>query len=106
VSGPPPSPRRELAEGTALGTIYVRRLRRKQLALSLLALVAFAGLVGALPLVLYLVPSLHDVDVLGVPLSAALVLVPPFVAFVALAILYERRADDLEDAFREVVDPR
>lgn len=94
----------ELAEGTPLATVYVRRLRRKQLALSLTALITFAGLVGALPLVLYLVPSLRRVDVLGVPLAAALVLAPPFVAFVALAALYQRRADDLDDAFREVLE--
>ena len=95
---------RELAEGTPLATVYVRRLRRKQLALSLMALVAFAGLVGALPLLLYLVPALRDVDVLGVPLAVALVLAPPFVAFVALGALYQRRADGLDDAFREMLE--
>lgn len=103
MSRPPAS---ELAEGTALGTVYVRRLRRKQLALSLMALVAFGGLVGALPLVLYLVPSLRDVHVLGIPLAAALVLVPPFAAFVALAALYQRRADGLDEAFRELLEDR
>jgi peptidoglycan/LPS O-acetylase OafA/YrhL len=97
-------PASELAEGTALGAVYVRRLRRKQLALSLMALVAFAGLVGALPLVLYLVPSLGEIDVLGVPLAVALVIVPPFVAFVALGALYQRRADSVDEAFREVLE--
>jgi uncharacterized membrane protein len=91
-------------EATPLGGVYVRRLRRKQLAVSMLALVAFGGLVGALPLVLYLVPSLHRVDVLGVPLSAVMVIVPPFIAFVGLAVLYRRRADGLDAAFREVID--
>jgi hypothetical protein len=103
VSGSRANPGRELAEGTALGGVYVRRLRRRQLGLSLVALVPFAGLVAGLVLVLYLVPSLQRVHVLGIPLSAALLLVPPFVAFVALAVLYERRAEALEEAFREIV---
>jgi putative solute:sodium symporter small subunit len=96
--------RREIVEGTPLGGVYVRRLRRKQLGVSLLALIAFAGLIGALPLVLYLVPSLNRVHVFGVPLSAALVTVPPFVVFVAVALLYRRRADDVDAAFSEVID--
>lgn len=94
----------DLADGTPLASVYVRRLRRRQLALSLMALVAFAGLVGALPLVLYVVPSLRHVDVLGVPLAVALVVAPPFAAFVALGALYQRRADSLDDAFREVLE--
>jgi hypothetical protein len=104
MTPPHPTPRRDLAEATPLGSLYARRLRRAQLRLSLLALVAFTGLVGALPLILYLVPGLDRTDVLGVPVSAALVLVPPFVAFVALAVLYERRANGLDAAFREAVD--
>jgi hypothetical protein len=103
---PPRTPRDELAEATAHGALYLRRLRRAQLALSLLALTAFAGLVGALPLVLYLEPRLLSVDVLGVPLTLALLAVPPFPFFVAVAWLYARRAAELERAFGELVgDP-
>ena len=40
------TPRDELAEATAHGGLYLRRLVRAQLALSLLALVAFAGILG------------------------------------------------------------
>jgi len=97
-------PREELAEQTALGDVYVRRLRRAQLNLSLLALVAFGGLVGALPLVIYLVPGLQDIDVLGVPLSILLIAVPPFPLFVGMAFLYQRRADALDAAFRELAE--
>ncbi|HWT95687.1 MAG TPA: hypothetical protein VN238_21995 [Solirubrobacteraceae bacterium] len=99
----PRSTRAELEEATAHGDLYLRRLRRAQLSLSLLALVVLAGLVGALPLLLLLVPSLGDVDVLGVPLAIGLVIVPPLVTYVALGWLYQRRADALDEAFRDLV---
>ena len=100
----PRVPRDELAEATALGDVYLRRLRRAQLGLSLLALIAFGGLVGALPLLILLVPSLQELEVAGVPLTLVLVVVPPFPLFVAMGWLYQRRADALDVAFRELVD--
>jgi hypothetical protein len=42
--------------------------------------------------------------VLGVPVSIALVIVPPLVLFVALGLLYERRADGLDRDFTDLVD--
>ena len=102
----PRTPRDELAEATAHGGLYLRRLIRSQLALSMLGLVAFGGFLGSLPLALYLLPGLDEVDVLGVPLPLLLIVLPPFPIFVAFGWLYERRARMLEDAFRELVEPR
>jgi len=96
-------PRDELAEATSHGVLYVRRLRRTQLSLSLLAVVAFGGLVGALPLALYLLPGLARYDVFGVPLPLWLVAVPLFPIFVLCAMAYERRAEGLERSFRTLV---
>jgi uncharacterized membrane protein len=96
--------RDELARGTAHGDVYLRRLRRAQLALSLLALAVFAGVIGSLPLVIHLVPALSRAQVLGVPVSMALVIVPPLVLFVALGLLYERRADGLDRDFSDLVN--
>ena len=96
--------RDELAEATAHGDVYVRRLRRSQMALALLALTAFGGAVGALPLVLFVLPSLQDIEVLGVPLPILLVVGPPFPLFVAIGWLFQRRADALDDAFRHLVE--
>jgi hypothetical protein len=94
----------DLTEGTAHGDVYVRRLRRAQLALSLLTLVAFGGLVGALPLLLYLSPHIiNETDIFGVPLAIWLVVVPPYPLFVAIGWLQQRRADGLDAAFRELV---
>lgn len=97
------TPRDELAEATAHGGLYLRRLVRAQLALSMLALVAFAGLLGSLPLLLFLAPGLSRVVVLGLPLPVFLVAVPLFPLFVAIGWLYQRRADALDDAFRDLV---
>ncbi|MGH2949116.1 MAG: hypothetical protein ACRDPC_23165 [Solirubrobacteraceae bacterium] len=99
------TPRDELAEATAHGGLYLRRLIRAQLGLSAVALVAFGGIVGALPLALLLLPGLEDVHVLGVPLPIVIVAWPPFPLFIAIAVLYARRAAALEDSFRDLVEP-
>jgi hypothetical protein len=99
------TPRDELAETTAHGGLYLRRLIRSQLSLSVLALVAFGGLIGALPLAIYLLPRLQEVDVLGVPLPIVAIAWPPFPLFLFIGWLYSRRAQALEDAFRDLVGP-
>lgn len=103
-SAGPRSPRAELADATPHGDVYLQRLIRAQLTLSLRAVVAFAGLVGSLPLLFLLVPELQDVDVLGVPLPIAILVAPIFPAIVLLGLLYQRRANALDEAFRELVD--
>jgi uncharacterized membrane protein len=100
----PLTARDEVREDTAHGGLYLGRLRRAQLGVSLTALVVFAGVLGALPLVILLVERLRDIEVLGLPAAVGLVVVPPYVLFVALGWLYERRANGLDAAFREVLD--
>jgi hypothetical protein len=99
------TPRDELAEATEHGGLYLRRLLRAQLGLSVLALLAFGGLVGGLPLALYLLPGLQHATLLGIPLPILAVLWPPFPLFVAIGLLYTRRAETLEEEFRELVEP-
>jgi O-antigen/teichoic acid export membrane protein len=99
----PRAPREELAEATPHGDVYLARLIRAQLRLSLLALGAFGGLVGSLPLLFLLWPSLQDVDVFGVPLPLMILVVPLFPLIVVIGLLYQRRADALDEAFRDVV---
>ena len=41
----------------------------------------------------------------GIPLPIVAVLWPPFPLFVAIGALYTHRAEALEDAFRELVEP-
>ena len=95
--------REELAERTAHGDVYLRRLIRAQLTLAFLALAAFGGLVGSLPLLFLLVSGLQDVDVLGVPLPVFILAVPIFPLITVIGLLYQRRADAIDDAFRDVV---
>ena len=99
------TPRDELRETTEHGGLYLRRLVRSQLSLSLLAVTAFGGLVGSLPLALYLLPGLQDIEVLGLPLPLLIVALPLFPVFIAFGIVYERRAQALEEAFRDLVEP-
>jgi hypothetical protein len=97
------TPRDELAEGTAHGDVYLRRLVREQLSLSLLALGAFGLLVGVLPLVLFLLPGLGRLHLAGIPLPIVLLALPLFPLFVAIAWAYGRRADALDESFRDLV---
>ena len=99
------TPRDELADATEHGGLYLRRLLRAQLGLSVLALLAFGGLVGGLPLALYLLPGLQHATLLGIPLPILAVMWPQFPLFVAIGVLYTRRAEALEEAFRELVEP-
>jgi putative solute:sodium symporter small subunit len=98
------SPREELAEATAHGHVYLRGLQRAQLSLSLLALVAFGAIFGILPIALYLLPAIDRIRLFHVPLGLWIVVVPMLPAFVAIGWLYARRADALDDAFRELVE--
>lgn len=98
-------PRDELAETTAIGEIYLRRLVRAQLGLSLTALLSFGGVFAGLPLALWLVPSVERVQLLGVPLPLLVLCVGVFPVLIAVGRLYERRATALDEAFRELVGP-
>ena len=99
------TPRDELRETTEHGGLYLRRLMRSQLSLSVLAVTAFGGLMGSLPLALYLLPGLQDIQVLGLPLPMLIVMVPLFPIFLAFGWVYERRAQALEEEFRDLVEP-
>jgi hypothetical protein len=99
----PRKPREELEEATPRGEVYLGRLIRAQLRLSLLALGAFGGLVGSLPLLFLLWPALQDWDVLGVPVPVLVLAAPLFPLIVVIGLLYQRRADALDETFRDVV---
>jgi hypothetical protein len=101
--GRPRTPREELAEGTPHGDVYLARLIRAQLRLSLLALGAFGGLVGSLPLLFLVFPGLEQSRLIGVPLAVLILVVPLFPLIVIIGLLYQRRADALDEVFRDIV---
>ena len=98
------TPREELADATAHGHVYLHGLQRAQLTLSLLALVAFGAIFGVLPIALYLLPAFDRVRLLGVPLGLWIVVVPMLPVFVVIGWIYARRADAVDDSFRELVE--
>ena len=97
------STRDELAAASPHGIVYLRRLVRLQLTLAVVALVVFAGVLGALPLALRTVPRLDSGQELGLPLWLVFLGPPPFVVFVAIGVLYRRRADALDAESRDLV---
>jgi hypothetical protein len=105
-SAPRRLPREELAEATPHGGLYLRRLVRRQLGLSVAALVTFGGIVGSLPLALHLLPGLQHATVLSIPLPIVILVVPLFPVFIVIGTVYSRRAAGLEQEFQELVEPR
>ena len=67
---------------------------------------AFGALVGVLPIAIDVLPQLRRIHLLGIPVAVWLVIVPASPVFLALAILYNRRADTLDEDFRELVRRR
>ncbi|WP_354700639.1 hypothetical protein DSM112329_00922 [Paraconexibacter sp. AEG42_29] len=100
------STRDELASDSEVGHVYLRQLVRAQLLLSLTALLAFGGLLAALPLAIAVLPGLQRVQVAGVPLPLLLIGAPLFLLFLAVGWLYTRRADALDTQFAELVEER
>ena len=60
-------------------------------------------MVGSLPLLFALIPSLAHVALLGIPLAAWLVAAPAFPVFVVIGAVYERRANALDESFRDLI---
>jgi hypothetical protein len=100
---PARTPRDELADATAHGHIYLRRLVRAQLGLSMVSLVAFGGIVGVLPLIVDKVPWLMRTTLFGIPVGLLLVAVPLYPFFASIGWLHQRRADALDEEFRALV---
>jgi putative solute:sodium symporter small subunit len=100
----PRSPREEHAESTAHGQVYLQRLRRAQLGLSLTSLMAFAAIFGVMPIALFLLPHLDRITLLTIPLPLWIIVVPMLPVFVAIGWLYTRRANEIDDGFRDLVE--
>lgn len=96
----------DIDQQTPLGDVYVRSLLRAQLSLALGILVVLGLTVGALPLLFFLVPSLAEVDVAGVPIAWVVLGVLVYPWLVALGWAYVRRAERNEAHFAELVELR
>lgn len=86
--------------------MYLHELMRLQLMVATAGLIAFAGVIGALPLALLTLPGLIKSSIFGIPVWLVLLGPPPFLLFIGIGIVYRRRADLLDAEFAELVHSR
>jgi hypothetical protein len=94
---------REIDEQTRLGEVYMRSLLRSQLRLALSVLASTAVLLGGLPLLFVLAPSVASAHVLGVPLPWLLLGVLSYPLLWAAARYHVRHCERLEAEFSDTV---
>ena len=94
---------REIDEQTRLGEVYLGALLRAQLWLSLRVLGLLLGVLGALPLLFTVLPSVRGVRLVGVPIPWLLLGLAAYPFFLLTARWYVGRAEDLEREFADLV---
>ncbi|HSF26240.1 MAG TPA: hypothetical protein VLC50_01855 [Actinomycetes bacterium] len=94
---------REIDEQSSIGQVYMRSLIRSQLRLSLAVCVVFGVVLGGLPLLLELVPSLRRVHMLGLPLPWVVLGAVVYPVIIFGGWLYVRAAERTERDFIELV---
>jgi hypothetical protein len=99
-----PAVSREIDEQTHVGEVYMRALLRTQLRLALGICLIFAVLLGGLPLLFALQPTVSDVHVLGLPLPWLVLGVLVYPVLIAGAWFYVRTAERNEQDFVELVE--
>lgn len=106
ATGARTSLREEVDAQSSLGTTYVESLQRAQLRLALRLVVGLAVLLGAIPLISLLVPTLSDVSAFGIPLPWLVLGVLVYPLVVLAARWFTRSSERLEEEFSEVVGPQ
>jgi hypothetical protein len=99
-----PAVSREIDEQTHVGEVYMRALLRTQLRLALGVCLTFAVLLGVLPMLFVLQPSVSEVHVLGLPLPWLVLGVLVYPALITGAWFYVRAAERNEQDFVELVE--
>lgn len=94
----------EIDAQTELGEVYIRSLLRAQLRLALGILALLAILVGGLPLLFHVAPSLVDRSFLGMPLAWGVLAFLVYPLLLVLGWAYLRRAERNERAFTDMVE--
>ncbi len=93
----------EIDAQSEVGEIYMRSLMRTQLRLALEVLGVLAVTVGLLPLVFTLVGPVRRAHLLGIPVPWLVLGAGVYPVVLALAAVYVRRAERIEDDFVEMV---
>lgn len=99
-----PAVSREIDEQTHVGEVYMRALLRTQLRLALGVCLVFAVLLGGLPLLFALQPSVSDAHVFGLPLPWLALGILVYPLLIAGAWFYVRTAERNEQDFVELVE--
>ncbi len=95
---------REIEEQTRVGEVLVQGLIRAQLSVALRLSAVVAVLLGGLPLLFAVAPSLSDVEVLGVRLPWLLLGVLAYPFLFAVAWVHVRQAERNEQDLTDFVD--
>lgn len=99
-----PLPRtREIDAATPVGEIYLGSLLREQLRLAILVLGVLFGVLGSVPLLFHLWPSLAAVEVAGLPVAWWVLGLLAYPFLLALGWFYVRRAERNEADFAALV---
>lgn len=94
----------EIDAQTRIGELYMSALLRAQLRLAARVILALVMLVGGIPVVFGLFPSLGEVRVLGVPLAWLLLGIGVYPLLLLLGWLYVRSAERNEKDFTDLVE--
>lgn len=94
----------EIDRQSAIGAILFDSLLSDQRRLVARTLTAVVLVLGALPLLFHLVPGITDLRVVGLPVPYLVLGVAVHPVLVVLAVLFVRRAEAHERAFRDLVD--
>lgn len=95
---------REIEEQTKVGEVLVQGLIRSQLGLAIRLSLVVAALLGGLPLLFALAPSLGAVEVFGLRLPWLLLGLLAYPFLYAVARIYVRQAERNEQDFADFVD--
>jgi hypothetical protein len=96
----------EIDAQTQLGAVYMRSLLRAQLRLGIAVGGLVLGLLGLLPIVFALAPTIGESEVLGIPLPWLALGILVYPALVAAAWFYVRHAERNERDFVDLVHRR
>ena len=96
--------RRDVTDQTPLGETMLRSLRAAQLRLAYLVGLGLAVMLGGIPLLFLLFPSLDRARVVGLPIGWLVLGFAVFPVIIGLALLYARAAERNERRFQDLVD--
>lgn len=94
----------DVEEQTEVGVVWARELLKAQLKAAVRLMALTVLVLGAVPLLFLLAPSLGTVGIVGIPLHWVLLGVAVYPFFVAVAWSYNRAADRNEQEFTEMVE--